>query len=194
MALPQQSLTSPPPTPRSPLCRAPRLHISPSWQATSPTLTDQPVGASCMRITASPVLPAAAPPCAASGPQPAPGQTPPPCAPAQGTPVSRLRVAVATVNGFQLGGGWTARWWTECSLTAKSGRWQGGSTRGQQEQQDSLPWEQTDSEGVSMGTGSSSGGSSGSSGDGGSLFTEPLRWMAGMVIGGPVQGKLYCPK
>ena len=65
---------------------------------------------------------------------------------------------------------------------------------GQQEQQDSLPWEQTDSEGVSMGTGSSSGGSSGSSGDGGSLFTEPLRWMAGMVVGGPVQGKLYCPK
>ncbi|GAB4823746.1 hypothetical protein N2152v2_010792 [Parachlorella kessleri] len=66
----------------------------------------------------------------------------------------------------------------------------GSSTPGEQEQQQYLePWEQMDGGGAVLGSGSSGG-----SGDGGSLFTEPLRWMAGMVVGGPVQGKLYCPK
>ena len=52
----------------------------------------------------------------------------------------------------------------------------------------------------SLGSGHSSGG--GGSSDDSSLFVEPLRWMceggsgpAGdSVVGGAVQGKLYCPK
>lgn len=42
--------------------------------------------------------------------------------------------------------------------------------------------------------GTSGGGGGGGGEEAGSLFTEPLQWMAGGVVGGPVQGKLYCPK
>jgi dual specificity phosphatase 12 len=37
------------------------------------------------------------------------------------------------------------------------------------------------------------GGISGDSPEDGSLFVEPLRWMDA-IVGGPIQGKLYCPK
>ena len=75
-----------------------------------------------------------------------------------------------------------------------------------------FPWRKRDKQQRQVTGGSAAGSSGGGSGwdggqpeagpagapppgeEGGSLFTEPLQWMAGMVVGGPVQGKLYCPK
>lgn len=62
-----------------------------------------------------------------------------------------------------------------------------------------FPWRKRDKQQRQLGSANggpdgSTGGSSRAEEDGGSLFVEPLRWMASMVVGGPVQGKLYCPR
>jgi hypothetical protein len=39
-----------------------------------------------------------------------------------------------------------------------------------------------------------SAGSGGGSTEAGAVFLEPMQWMAPSIVGGPTQGKLYCPQ